>query len=248
MHNEHDTHHMAPGFGKNTNGAGIFFLAFIFVVLGLFVWWMWNNNHKEFDYYRIENTTGSHDDHGGDHRADAGTLKPLGMLDTITGNYIYDIGEEIEIILPDSAKTVLVVGRNSTEAKLFKFLTDDNLKVDSIDKTKGWITCDRIFFGTNNTDLTEESKNQIERLGTILKVFGNAEIKVGGYTDSTGASDVNTKLSGERAFAVASKLQPISGRTKIESEGYGPLHPIAENGTPEGRAMNRRVDIRVIKK
>jgi outer membrane protein OmpA-like peptidoglycan-associated protein len=248
MHNEHDTNHLAPGFGKNTNGAGILLLSIIFVALGLFVWWLWNNNHEELDHYRIENATGSHDEHGGDHRADAGTLKPLGMLYTVTGNYIYDVGEEMEIILPDSAKTVMVVGKNSTEAKLFRFLTEKNSKVDTIDKTQGWITCDRIFFSTNQTDLTEESKHQIERLGTILKAFGNAEIKVGGYTDSTGAADVNTKLSGLRALAVATKLQTISGRANIESEGYGPLHPIAENVTTEGRAMNRRVDIRVIKK
>jgi OmpA-OmpF porin, OOP family len=247
MHNEHETNHLAPGFGKNTNGAGIFVLATIFVVLGLFVWWLWNNNHKEFDFYRIETSGGNHDEHGG-HRADAGMLKPLGMVDTVTGNYIYDIGEEIEIILPDSAKTVLVVGRNSTEAKLYNFLTDKNAKVDTIDKTQGWITCDRIFFSTNQTDLTDDSKHQIERLGTILKAFGDAEIKVGGYTDSTGVADVNTKLSGGRALAVATKLQTVSGRARIESEGYGPLHPISENETPEGRAMNRRVDIRVIKK
>lgn len=248
MHNEHETNHLAPGFGKNTNGAGIFVLATIFVVLGLFVWWLWNNNHKEFDFYRIETSGANHDEHGGGHRADAGMLKPLGMLDTVTGNYIYDIGEEIEIILPDSAKTVLVVGRNSTEAKLYNFLTDKNAKVDTIDKTQGWITCDRIFFSTNQTDLTDDSKHQIERLGTILKAFGDAEIKVGGYTDSTGVADVNTKLSGGRALAVATKLQTVSGRARIESEGYGPLHPISENETPEGRAMNRRVDIRVIKK
>jgi outer membrane protein OmpA-like peptidoglycan-associated protein len=248
MHNEHETNHLAPGFGKNTNGAGIFLLGAIFVVLGLFVWWLWNNNHKEFDYYRIENAAGGHDEHGGGHRADAGNLKPLGMLDTVTGNYIYEIGEEMEIILPDSAKTVLVVGKNSTEARLYKFLTDDNAKVDTVDKTQGWITCDRIFFTTNHTDLTEDSKHQIERLGAILKAFGNAEIKVGGYTDSTGAADVNTKLSTGRALAVATQLQTVSGRNKIESEGYGPLHPIAANDTPEGRAMNRRVDLRVIKK
>jgi outer membrane protein OmpA-like peptidoglycan-associated protein len=248
MHNEHDTHHQAPGFGKNTNGVGIFFLATIFVVLGLFAWWLWNNNHKEFDFYRIENAAGSHDGHEGDHSANAGTLKPLGMLDTVTGNYIYELGEEMEIILPDSAKTKLMVGRNSTEAKLFRFLSDDQFQVDTVDKTHGWITCDRIFFSSNQINLTEDSKHQIERLGTILKAFSKAEIKVGGYTDTTGAADVNTRLSGERAMAVAKALETVSGRTKIDSEGYGPLHPIADNETAEGRAMNRRVDIRVIRK
>jgi outer membrane protein OmpA-like peptidoglycan-associated protein len=246
MHNEHHSSHNAPGFGKNTNGMGIFIIAAIFVIIGIFVWWLWNNNNREFDFYRIEQAGGAHTEgHGGAHGTAA---LPLGMLDTVTGNYIYELGEEMEIVLPDSAKTKLMVGRNSTEAKLFNFLSNDAMQVDTVDKTKGWITCDRIFFATNHFDLTEESKTQIGRLGAIMKAFGSADIKVGGYTDTTGAADVNTKLSGERAMMVATAIQAASGRSAIASEGYGPLHPIADNATPEGRAMNRRVDIRVIKK
>jgi OmpA-OmpF porin, OOP family len=246
MHNEHHSSHNAPGFGKNTNGMGIFIIAAIFVIIGIFVWWLWNNNNKEFDFYRIEQAGGAHTEgHGGAHGTAA---LPLGMLDTVTGNYIYELGEEMEIVLPDSAKTKLMVGRNSTEAKLFNFLSNDAMQVDTVDKTKGWITCDRIFFATNQSTLTDESKTQIGRLGAIMKAFGNADIKVGGYTDTTGSADVNTKLSGERALMVATAIQAASGRATIASEGYGPLHPIADNATPEGRAMNRRVDIRVIKK
>jgi outer membrane protein OmpA-like peptidoglycan-associated protein len=248
MHNEHHSSHNVPGFGKNTNGMGVFIVAAIFVIIGLFVWWLWNNNNREFDHYRIEQAGGSHDGgHGNGHSSGTAAL-PLGMLDTVTGNYIYELGEEFEIVLPDSAKTKMMVGRNSTEAKLFNFLSNDAMQVDTVDKTKGWITCDRIFFGTNQSTLTDESKTQIGRLGSILKAFGNADIKVGGYTDTTGSADVNTKLSAERAMMVATAIQGASGRTAIASEGYGPLHPIAENATPEGRAMNRRVDIRVIKK
>ncbi len=65
MHNEHDTHHLSPGFGKNTNGFGIFLLSAVFVVLGLFVWWLWNNNHMEFNHYRLEQTAGSQKTHSG---------------------------------------------------------------------------------------------------------------------------------------------------------------------------------------
>jgi hypothetical protein len=54
MHNEHQTSHDAQGFGKNTNGLGILIVAVVFTVISLFTWWLWNNNHKEFDYYRIE--------------------------------------------------------------------------------------------------------------------------------------------------------------------------------------------------
>jgi hypothetical protein len=54
MHNEHHTSHLTPGFGKNTNGFGIFIVAAIFVGIALFTWHLWNNDHKEVDYYRFE--------------------------------------------------------------------------------------------------------------------------------------------------------------------------------------------------
>lgn len=56
MHNEHHSSHNAPGFGKNTNGVGILIVAITFVIIALFTWWLWNNNDKELDYYRIEGT------------------------------------------------------------------------------------------------------------------------------------------------------------------------------------------------
>ncbi len=243
MHNEHHTSHEAPGFGKNTNGLGIFIVAVVFIVITLFTWWLWNNNHSEYAHYRLEGAAAphSHGEHGT-------AVNPLGALDTITGNYIYELGEEIEIILPDSAKTKLVVGRNSTEAKLYHFLSNDAMVVDTLDKTKGWITCDRIFFETGKSALIENSIKQIEKLSAIIKAYPQAEVKVGGYTDTTGTAEVNTKVSAERAQTVAQSIQAATGRANIVSEGYGPLHPIADNATPEGRAMNRRVDLRVTKK
>ncbi len=244
MHNEHHTSHEAQGFGKNTNGLGIFIVAAIFIVIGLFTWWLWNNNHREFEYYRIEGAANTHG-HGEEHGI---SVAALGALDTLTGNYIYALGEEMEIILPDSAKTKMMVGRNSTEAKLYAFLSNDAMMVDTVDKTKGWITCDRIFFEKGKAMLSENSIQQIERLATILKAYPKAEVKVGGYTDTTGNPEVNTKVSAERALAVAKSIQAQNISNPIVSEGYGPLHPIADNATAEGRAMNRRVDLRVTKK
>jgi hypothetical protein len=67
-----------------------------------------------------------------------------GTLDTVTGNYIYDVGPNIEIKLPDG--TVLNVGANSTEAKLYKMLTDDAFTVDTVNKSANWIVLDRVYF------------------------------------------------------------------------------------------------------
>jgi hypothetical protein len=60
MHNDHASSHLAPGFGKNTNGMGIFIVAITFVLIGLFVWGLWNNNNKLYKHYRIEKTEVKH--------------------------------------------------------------------------------------------------------------------------------------------------------------------------------------------
>ena len=74
-------------------------------------------------------------------------------------------------------------------------------------------------------------------------------IKLGGYTDNTGDPQANLRLSQQRADAVMADLVKLgvdAGRMK--AEGYGQEHPVADNSTEEGRAKNRRIDIRVISK
>lgn len=174
------------------------------------------------------------------------TSTGTGSYDSTSGNYIYEVGADKEITLADGKK--LTVGENSTEARLFDFLT--NGTVDDADKTKGWITLDRVYFNTGSSTLTTESQKQLENIAAILKNFATAKVKMGGYTDNTGAAETNVKISGERAKAAAAELVKLGvAAAGVESEGYGPEHPIcAANDTPECKAQNRRVDIRVTAK
>lgn len=169
-----------------------------------------------------------------------------GTYDSASGNYIYDVGAEKEIKLADG--TVLKVGGNSTEAKLYDFLT--NGTVDTVDKTKGWITLDRVYFETNKAVLTPASQQQLKNIAAILKNFPQAHVKFGGYTDNTGSADVNKKLSAARAKVAASEIVKLgTAAANITSDGYGPDHPVcAANDTPECKAQNRRVDLRVTAK
>ena len=180
--------------------------------------------------------------------SDSETLAPVtivGSYDSVSGNYIYDVGANKEISLKDGTK--LTVGENSTEAKLFNFLNDANTSVDTVDKTKGWITLDRVYFETGKSVLKAESQTQLKNIAAILKNFGTALVKMGGYTDNTGSADANIKISGERAKVAADELVKLGvAAANVESEGYGPEHPVcAANDTPECKAQNRRVDIRV---
>jgi outer membrane protein OmpA-like peptidoglycan-associated protein len=69
-------------------------------------------------------------------------------------------------------------------------------------------------------------------------------VNVDGYTDNVGNADANVRLSQARANAIASDLERrgISSGI-ITAKGFGEDSPIANNATPEGRAMNRRVSV-----
>lgn len=176
------------------------------------------------------------------------TTENTSHYDSATGNYIYDVGPDKEIKLADG--TVLNVGANSTEAKLFNFLNDASQNVDTVDKTKGWITLDRVYFETGKSVLTAESQQQLKNIAAILKAFPDAKVKFGGYTDNTGNGAINTRLSGERAaIALGELVKSGIDKTRLASEGYGPEHPVcAANDTDPCKAQNRRVDVRVTAK
>ena len=160
------------------------------------------------------------------------------------GNFVSNIGEMTAITLSNGTK--LNVGNLSSENKLFGFLNDAKMTVNA-DKTKDWISLDRTYFVSGKAELMPASKVQIENLAQILKNFPKAIIKIGGYTDNTGAADVNKKVSESRAKQVMTELSKLGVPvTQMAAEGYGPEFPVCTaNDTPLCQAQNRRVDIRV---
>ncbi len=77
-----------------------------------------------------------------------------------------------------------------------------------------------------------------------MQLFPKINLRIEGYTDSTGSDELNQRLSRERAESVRGFLEKqgvAAGR--MTAVGYGPKFPVADNATPEGRAKNRRVEI-----
>ena len=162
---------------------------------------------------------------------------------------MFIIGNEIEIKLNDG--NTLRVGENSTEAKLYNMLNSPDFKIDTDDKTKNWVTFDRVYFETGKSVLTTSSQAQVQNIAAILKNFPSAAIKIGGYTDNTGDAAVNKKISDDRARYVMNELIKLgAGKNQVtEAVGYGPEHPVCPgNDTPECKAQNRRVDLKVAAK
>ncbi len=101
-----------------------------------------------------------------------------------------------------------------------------------------------ILFDTNKATLKQNAQVAMGKLAGIVSVFPNINLRVEGHTDSTGTDAINDRLSRERAASVMAFLKAqgvASGR--LSAEGYGSKIPVADNGTVEGRARNRRVEI-----
>ncbi len=102
-----------------------------------------------------------------------------------------------------------------------------------------------IFFDFNSARLKPESKLELDRLVKLLKRRPDLKIVIEGHTDIIGSEEYNQKLSERRAKAVADYLinKGIDPK-RIRTVGYGSRKPVAPNDTPEGRAKNRRVEIK----
>jgi outer membrane protein OmpA-like peptidoglycan-associated protein len=101
-----------------------------------------------------------------------------------------------------------------------------------------------ISFETGKAALKPAAQLTLAKLAGIAQVFPAVNMRVEGYTDSTGNAAANQKLSEARAKAVYDFLRAQGvADTRLAFQGLGPANPVADNATKEGRAKNRRVEI-----
>ncbi|WEX11635.1 OmpA family protein [Chelativorans sp. AA-79] len=103
-----------------------------------------------------------------------------------------------------------------------------------------------ITFATDSSAIQPAFYPTLNSVALVLKKYNQTLVDVYGHTDSTGSYEHNMQLSQRRAAAVADYLvaQGTDGR-RFAVIGQGPSQPVASNATPEGRAQNRRVEIRL---
>ena len=101
-----------------------------------------------------------------------------------------------------------------------------------------------VLFPSNQSVLLPEAQERLSQVADALLATRERNITVEGYTDSRGSDEHNLILSQQRAEAVRTFLvQRGYEPDRINARGYGRAKPIADNGSPEGRANNRRVEI-----
>jgi outer membrane protein OmpA-like peptidoglycan-associated protein len=135
----------------------------------------------------------------------------------------------------------LRIPEHGVEARLLAFLESS-----STAENAPWFEFDRLVFDTDSAILRPESQEQLDNVAGILRTYPNAHVKIGGYTDSIGDPDANLTLSQARAESVKAELMKLGiSADRLQAEGYGAQHPVAENSAEEGSLKNRRVAIRV---
>jgi outer membrane protein OmpA-like peptidoglycan-associated protein len=104
-----------------------------------------------------------------------------------------------------------------------------------------------IFFDSDKFDLKPESKAELNKLVQFLTANPKIKIEVGGHTDNTGDQIKNTSLSAKRALAVKTYLVTAGIDTnRLTTKGYADAQAIADNKTLDGRAQNRRTEIKIM--
>ncbi|MES1249530.1 MAG: OmpA family protein [Chitinophaga rupis] len=153
------------------------------------------------------------------------------------------VSPRTQVSLPNGH--VIDASKGGTEDRLVAFLSDRNAPLDK--KNGNWFDFTKVSFASNSASLLLESETQLRNIVAILGAFPKAKIKIGGYTDNTGDAATNIRLSQQRADNILAKLKDLGAKSSqlVGAEGYGPKYPVGDNGTPSGRAMNRRMSLNV---
>ncbi len=110
---------------------------------------------------------------------------------------------------------------------------------------------DGLFFDTGKADLKPGAIAVLEQIAVQLRSYPECDVEIEGFTDNvpikTAQFPNNFYLSSARAIGVASFLidEQQLDSTRVSARGYGENNPVASNDTPEGRAKNRRVEIKI---
>jgi outer membrane protein OmpA-like peptidoglycan-associated protein len=105
-----------------------------------------------------------------------------------------------------------------------------------------------IFFQFNSFLLEDTSYRELDRVIELMNQNPTINVEIAAHSDDIGSDDYNIKLSGKRAQIIADYLVKMGvDKARLRPIGYGKRFPVASNTTEEGRAKNRRVELKVVK-
>ena len=139
----------------------------------------------------------------------------------------------------DDSLALIVAARNLAKEKEMRSDAEKQLL------STGEILLDAVYFETEKAIITINSKSYLNVIAKMLLKYPKLQFEVAGHTDNIGDVDYNVNLSQSRADAVRIYLAEKGPALQLSSRGYGMSKPKADNGTKEGRQINRRVELHV---
>jgi len=105
-----------------------------------------------------------------------------------------------------------------------------------------------LSFASGSSNIGGDNYQMLGKVQDAIRVFPESQIVIEGHTDSHGADDSNMTLSEQRAESVRQYLmaQMALHEEYVNAVGYGETRPVPNNETPQGRARNRRIDVRIV--
>ena len=104
-----------------------------------------------------------------------------------------------------------------------------------------------VFYATDSFNLKSESRVELNKLYQFLVNNSGLKIEISGHTDNVGYEEYNMELSEKRARSVYDYLvEKGIDPERLSYKGYGESEPVATNETEEGRAQNRRTEIKIL--
>jgi outer membrane protein OmpA-like peptidoglycan-associated protein/tetratricopeptide (TPR) repeat protein len=179
---------------------------------------------------------------------DLGSRQVISNLQTDgTGNYLITLPEGHDYAFEVKRKGYLFFSEN------FSLSSSPGDTVYQIDiplqplATGAVAVLKNIFFEPNRYDLRPESGAELAEIVQLLKDNPTLKIQINGHTDNSGKPADNFKLSEDRAksvtdYLIAKGIAPA----RLSSKGWGDTQPISDNSTPEGKAKNRRTELKVL--
>jgi len=136
---------------------------------------------------------------------------------------------------------------DTQEAELRKQLRSTGVSVQRDGDNINLVMPGNITFPSNSSDLKADFYDVLDSVALVLEEYNKTTIVVAGFTDSKGSEAYNQKLSEQRADSVAKYLMSKKVKSvRFDVVGFGEQSPVADNATPEGRAMNRRVQLTLL--
>jgi outer membrane protein OmpA-like peptidoglycan-associated protein len=165
------------------------------------------------------------------------------------GDYLVSLPTDRDYALNVSAQNYLFYsehfafrGQHSLSEPLRRDVPLDRVDVGGV------VVLRNVFYATDSFELEAESRAELGRVYEFLTGNPSIGVEISGHTDNTGSPQHNQELSEKRAESVVQYLKGLGIEAhRLQAAGYGESRPLGDNESEEGRAMNRRTELKIIR-